>query len=304
MREKLPYPTFVMLGPNASCNYNCIFCNNSIVAKSNIDFADFVTSDIKNLVEHANIVDISGYGEVMISPEFKILVNSLSKNRTKFSFSTNGYAFVTEMIDYLNNSSLYYITVSLNSLNPITYKRLMGVDGLERVLSNLDYLYSIKRNFILNISVVLNELVINELEDFVRYAHKNKVDKLRLSSLVHNNTEHMPELIIKDNTKYIAALVQAKKLADELHVSITTPNLSQDKTITDNKKKACRHPWNTVAINRYMQVIPCCFLGSMVMGDLKKETFDEIWNGDKYWDLRDSITNGNIKYCQKCLEFG
>jgi MoaA/NifB/PqqE/SkfB family radical SAM enzyme len=272
--------------------------------KSKLTLEDFVTPDVKGLIESASTVDISGYGEVMISPEFKTLVDSLSKNRTKFSMSTNGYAFIPEMVDYLNNSSLYYLTVSLNSLNPITYKRLMGVDGLEQVLSNLEYLYSIKRNFILNISVVLNELVISELEDFVRYTNKNKVNKLRLSPLIANNTEHMKELIIKDNTKYIDALVSVTKLAKELGVSIVTPNLSQDKSVVDIKKKRCRHPWNTTAVDCNMYVIPCCFLGSMIMGNLKEETFEEIWNGDKYWDLRDSITNGNIKYCQKCLEFG
>ena len=307
MPQKLEYPKFVLLGPNTICNYKCVFCHNPSMVKNDYTLLDFLTLDVEKLIEQADVVDISGYGETILSPHFKTMVDLLTKYKRKFSMSSNGYALTPDMINYLNSSSLYYITVSLNSLNLNTYKHLMGVDGLHRVLNNLDYICNvIKRKFHLNISIVLNELVMNDLEDFVRYAHKNKVNTLRLSPLVEHILDYPPEIIIKNKEKYIALLIYAKKLAGELGVTLSTPNLTSNRVGIDDKKRHCTIPWKVTAVDADMNVTPCCFLGKMFMGNLKdgKEKFEDIWNGEKYWELRNSITNGSIKYCQHCLEFG
>jgi MoaA/NifB/PqqE/SkfB family radical SAM enzyme len=306
-QSKLDYPKFVLLGPNTLCNYKCIFCHNPNMIKNDSTLADFLTPDVEKLIEKADVVDISGYGETILSPHFKTLVNLLTKYGRKFSMSSNGYALIPEIVDYLNNSSLYYITVSLNSLNSDTYKHLMGVDGLSKVLNNLDYLCNnIKRKFHLNISVVLNELIMNELEDFVRYVHKNRINTLRLSPLVEHITDYPPEIIIKDKSNYMVLLSYTKKLAEELGVKIMTPNLNMDRTGVDDKKRHCTIPWKVTAVDSNMNITPCCFLGKMYMGNLKdgKEKFEDIWNGEKYWELRNSILDGSIKYCKHCLEFG
>jgi len=275
--------------------------------KNDITLMGFLTPDIEKLIEKAQVVDISGYGEIVLSPYFKVMVELLNKYKRKFSMSSNGFALVPSMIDYLNNSSLYYITVSLNSLNHNTYKHLMGVDGLNRVLDNLDYICNnIKRNFHLNISIVLNELVMEEVEDFVKYAYKNKVDSLRLTPLTTSIKDYPPEIKISNQQNYITSLIKAKKLAQELGVKISTPNLSVDRTNVEDKIRKCDIPWKVVGVDANMNVTPCCNLGRMYMGNLKdgKEKFEDIWNGKKYWELRNSITDGSIKYCKHCVEFG
>ena len=305
--QKLEYPKLVLLGTNTICNYKCIFCNNPKMEKNDFTLVDFLTPDIEKLIERAEVVDISGYGEIILSPHFKTMVELLTKYKRKFSMSSNGFALIPEMIDYLNNSPLYYITVSLNSLNPDTYKKLMGVDGLNRVLSNLDYLCNrIKRNFHLNISVVLNELVMEEVENFVRYAHGNRVNSLRLTPLTTSIKDYPQEIKIIDQQKYITSLSNAKKLAQKLGVHISTPNLSSNRDNVEDKIRKCTIPWKVVGVDANMNVTPCCNLGRMYMGNLAngKEKFEDIWNGEKYWELRNSITDGSIKYCQHCVEFG
>ena len=304
---KLEYPELLLLGTNTRCNYKCIFCNNPKMEKNEPSLMNFLTPDIEKIIEKAQTVDISGYGEITLSPHFKTMIELLKKYNRQFSMSSNGFSLVPETINYLNNSSLYYLTVSLNSLNPDTYKRLMGVDGLNRVLNNLDYMCNkIKKNFHLNISVVLNELILNELEDFVRFAHINKVNSLRLTPLSTSIKDYPSEIQISNQQNYIASLINAKKLAQELQVKISTPNLSVDRTNIESKIKKCNIPWKVVGIDANMNVTPCCNLGRMYMGNLKdgKEKFEDIWNGKKYWELRNSILDGSIKYCKHCVEFG
>jgi len=305
--QKLEYPKLLLLGTNTICNYKCIFCNNPTMEKNDSTLMDFITPDIEKLIEKAEVVDISGYGEIILSPHFRMMVELLRKYGRKFSMSSNGYALTPPVIGYLNGSSLYYITVSLNSLNPDTYKTLMGVDGLSRVLENLDYLCnSITRDFHLNISVVLNELVMDELENFIKYAHKNKVNSLRLTPLTTSIEKYPPEIVIKDQSKYVSALIEAKKLAKELEVCLSTPNLDSNRDGVEEKIKKCDIPWKVVGVDADMNVTPCCNLGRMYMGNLKgsEEKFEDVWNGEKYWELRNSILDGSIKYCKHCVEFG
>src|SRR5207248_9005689 len=39
----------------------------------------------------------------------------------------------------------------------------------------------------------------------------------------------------------------------------------------------CHHPWTSVSINEKGEVYPCC-QSNLLMGDLKKSSFDDIWN--------------------------
>ncbi len=66
----------------------------------------------------------------------------------------------------------------------------------------------------------------------------------------------------------------------------------------DAPPKTCGNPWTHVHIKSDGLVYPCCF-SDEVMGDLRKESFDQIWNGKKYQDLRKSMRPGN--YWGSCL---
>lgn len=45
------------------------------------------------------------------------------------------------------------------------------------------------------------------------------------------------------------------------------------------------------------EVVPCCF-SDEVMGNVKNQTFEEIWYGDKYRKFRKRLMAGNFaKYC-------
>lgn len=57
----------------------------------------------------------------------------------------------------------------------------------------------------------------------------------------------------------------------------------------DAPPPACGNPWTHVHVKEDGLVYPCCF-SDEVMGDLRKQSFEEIWNGEKYQDLRRSLS--------------
>lgn len=65
----------------------------------------------------------------------------------------------------------------------------------------------------------------------------------------------------------------------------------------DAPPKTCGNPWTHVHVKSDGLVYPCCF-SDEVMGDLRRQSFEEIWNSPKYRDLRRSLSTG--KYWASC----
>lgn len=56
----------------------------------------------------------------------------------------------------------------------------------------------------------------------------------------------------------------------------------------DAPPKHCGNPWTHVRIDVEGKIYPCCY-NHTEMGDLTKQSFEEIWNGDLYTNIRKSI---------------
>lgn len=56
----------------------------------------------------------------------------------------------------------------------------------------------------------------------------------------------------------------------------------------DAPPRHCGNPWTHVRIDVDGKVYPCCY-NHTEMGDLNSQTFEEIWNGERYASLRQSI---------------
>lgn len=56
----------------------------------------------------------------------------------------------------------------------------------------------------------------------------------------------------------------------------------------------CKFMWKSMSVTWDGRVVPCCydFDARMVLGDLKTQTMDEIWNGPAYIELRKSEREG------------
>lgn len=62
------------------------------------------------------------------------------------------------------------------------------------------------------------------------------------------------------------------------------------------KKMYCTKPWNNVFIETNGDVYFCCFSGRPEgkIGNLKKNSFEEIWNDEESMKIRRDIMKGEI----------
>jgi radical SAM protein with 4Fe4S-binding SPASM domain len=64
--------------------------------------------------------------------------------------------------------------------------------------------------------------------------------------------------------------------------------------------------WNSCVITWDGRVVPCCFDKDAhhVLGDLKKQSFREVWHSKAYSDFRGALlmSRSNLEMCRNCSE--
>jgi hypothetical protein len=71
------------------------------------------------------------------------------------------------------------------------------------------------------------------------------------------------------------------------------------------RPKSCRSIWQPILHVLWTgEVVPCCydFDGSIVLGDLRSQTIEEIWHGEAYTSLREAHARGDLSQWPICLK--
>jgi len=66
----------------------------------------------------------------------------------------------------------------------------------------------------------------------------------------------------------------------------------------------CTDPWDLVHVNHKADVNPCC-MSQRPMGNLREQSFEEIWNGDTYRTFREKLLSSDPpEECRGCSKAG
>lgn len=290
------------------CNYHCVFCNREVKPEI-IRVKDILKFD--ELIENANIVDITGYGEITIHPDFAEIIKKFSAKKVPIRFVTNGSKLNKEYAQLLIQSEINEIVFSLNSLNPITYEKIHGNSSkIETVLENIDYLLSLNPTFPVRLSFVMTAWNFMEIPNFIKYVKDRigKIDTITCMGLTPTlNHIYSPDLIIKNTTENKEYLQSMRILAEKTGIKASILDLDNQTTSdspVDPKRlkriiKDCDWVYNKTFIEADGSVLPCCW-SRVNLGNIKNSSFKEIWLGNSYENLRNEILKGNLKYCHNC----
>lgn len=65
----------------------------------------------------------------------------------------------------------------------------------------------------------------------------------------------------------------------------------------------CAAPFVQMTLQPAGKVSPCCYHYAHVLGDINRQDFDAIWNGDRMRKLRREFLTGNIKTCRTKMRY-
>jgi cyclic pyranopterin phosphate synthase len=176
------------------CNLSCIYCHREGENASEGPLSAAEIAEVLRVAAGFGIrsVKFTG-GEPLLRPDLIEIVKSVPAGMES-SLTTNGTLLAGLAAD-LKQAGLRRVNVSIDSLDPATYRKIAGTDRLSDVLEGIDAalatgLTPVKLNM-----VVLKGINDHEVDDFLKYVRGNRDLVLQLIELMNfNDSDHHGDL--------------------------------------------------------------------------------------------------------------
>ncbi len=200
------------------CNVNCIYCHHDGMLDSSSEMTPDEIYEICRIAKLIGVekIRLSG-GEPLVRPDIVEIVEKVaSLDFRDISITTNGI-FLDKYAQNLRDAGLDRINVSLDTLNPETYKNIVGKNVLERVKSGIIKscevgMYPVKINM-----VVMNNINHNDIDEMFEFTKEHGVI-LQLIEIIESDSCDDNDF----NSKYHYKLDEYEKhlaeIADEIRV--------------------------------------------------------------------------------------
>ncbi len=287
----LPYPLPYSLAiePVNFCNLKCPECptgtDKLTREKGYMDFELFK----KNIDEQkSNLICLILHfqGEPLLHENICDFISYANKNNIYTMFSTNAQ-LLDSQFDDICKSGLDKLIISLDGLNQETYGKYRQNADISQVYKALSKIKNYKKTQ--RPQIELQFLVFkhneHEVKELKTVKSKYNIDKIAIKTAqIYNSPELVPE-----NENYSRYKKENGRL-----------------TIKSELKNSCRRMFSSAVITWDGYVVPCCFdkNAEFTMGNIKENSFREVWKSKKYSEFRKKIFTDrkSIKICRNCTE--
>ena len=302
-------PVTMDIEPTTGCNFRCTMCQVSSpnFSSKNLDFEMFkkVIKDNNQLLK----IKLQGMGEPLVNSKFFDMVDFASKRGIVSEITTNGSLLNEANIVKLFNSNLSRITISIDGATSETFEKIRVKSNFNEVVRNCKNLVKHFKKKIIRPEIsawcVIQNDNVSEFNKVYELCREIGFDKLTYQFYLSgwgkdewniiNKNKRIDIKNIKDQIKE----VQIKGSKEGMEVNIFDENLL-------SFSRQCVWPWESSYISKTGDVVPCCIIGDekvVSFGNIKDNSFKEIWNSEKYKNFRKDIKNNKIPdYCKNCYK--
>jgi MoaA/NifB/PqqE/SkfB family radical SAM enzyme len=173
LKNKIGRQTSLVLAHEVTkeCNLKCTFC--TYWRERRVSELDL--EEIKGIIRQAKELGVCMYcvtgGEPLLRDDIAEIVRYASRENMITSLVTNGILLADRIPDIAPH--LDFLTISIDTLNRDTYKKLRGYDCLNRVVAGVDKYIEVRDGFPgmnVNVNSVLMADTLNEVVDLVHFA--------------------------------------------------------------------------------------------------------------------------------------
>jgi len=280
-------PITVELDMSNICNHRCPECSGCYFQNRNSDLLpiDLANNIIKQLVEaEVRGLIFTGGGEPLCHPHIKEVVRLAYNLGLDIGFITNG-SLINEEIARVLLECCTWLRVSLDAASAETFERIHGMDGnaFDKVVDNIALLTKMKRELKCRTTIGVGYLTCDytkdEMYDMAILCKKLSIDYLQFRPMQMHNSgkfEYHRNDIKKEIFKCLKLSGDGYKVLYSRHKY----DMMRKKDYGRNYQECYGQQFATViAADSKMYV--CCHMrgyNKYCLGDLMKNTFEEIWN--------------------------
>lgn len=283
-------PPVIFVELTQNCNLHCVMCRSSKDNNSKLNMPlTLFYKLVDSLFPFAHTVDLRGWGESTILPDFEERLFETIVAGPRVRLVTNALALKQSTWKLLMDSDSS-VVVSVDAAFPETYK-LLGRGSMEKLIASLDAGSSARDGSCkgrIMFNTVLNSLNLEELPDIVCMASRYKISRVTVFPIIIDRKN--PLHLIHRRTTIQKYIYRAASMAREFQVELRLGAcLDEGTLVSDALRRRCLHPWSYIYIDYAGRVGYCDHLighPELTIGDLAKDSFDNIWNGLAFQQLR------------------
>ena len=310
----MPLPEYVQLEPTIRCNYDCSGCTRLTALKDRkLDISVNEVQKILQLIPTLKKIKLMGLGEPFLHPEYEKILKLFREKKLRLWSISNGSLLFRERHRNLVHNYYEDITISLDTTDAKEFSEIRaGGPGLERILNTIRILIKERNEGYSNISVGIafavghmNYKKINQSYDL---ALDLGVDYMHITSIENWTIKGQPSY-----SRYASYAASSRKLQKEIDKSVLKlrGKLLAKGIISGYKNSSlrlnnCHWPFNGLNITVEGIATPCCIRMDPKVHEmenlLKLNNFEDLWNGEKYINLRKTHINkdSNNIMCGSC----
>ena len=282
-------------------------------------------------------IDLYGWGEPLFNPDYEKIFDYIANNFSglAINISTNGILFNEKWTEKFLALDKAEVNFSVNAAKGETYRRLTGSNQFENVISNIKRLTGLrekmgKKDLHVSLSYVATIENIRELPQYVNLAAHLKADCIKVQDVMILNEETEKISLINEPELAYEVYKTTEKLASEQKINIFfyifhnvdyfqdeagkikafdignqgTVSKSEEVPSPYVSRTNCFEPWEVFQVCANGDVWPCCRFENLPgtsLGNIYKQSFEDIWNGKAYRYFRATInTNNPPRVCAIC----
>lgn len=290
-------PMTISIEPTTACNLRCPECPSglrSFTRKTGNLKKDFFTQTVDQIADRLIYLIFYFQGEPYINPDFLNMVKYANAKGLYTISSTNGHFLDDSNCKDTISAGLDRLIISIDGTTQETYESYRIGGKLETVIKGAKNLVAWKKEMKSTTPhIVFQYLVVkpneHQIPEIYALAKEIGVDEVKLKTAQIYDYKEGHELIptIDKYSRYRKTIGGAYEIKNEL-------------------LNHCWKLWHACVITWDGMVVPCCFDKDAThrLGDLKQDTFVDIWKSKSYQTFRKSLLKGRdqIDICTNCTE--
>ncbi|MCK6446437.1 MAG: radical SAM protein [Planctomycetes bacterium] len=274
-------------------------------------------------------------GEPTYSPNFVDYVRRAARANQRIRLVTNGTYLEREAVAAAIAEHVAEVRVSIDAASERTYEAIRVGSRWKRLCAGLERLSELRRSAPFGrtsrvaFCFVLMRSNVDELPAFVELAARFGAERVHAQHVIAMTDASVGESLLAEPERYDAAWALARRRAHELGVALEAPQpfgggpnaIPRDARTPESADEVaahaagldpalagfavpCRSPNQAIVVLYDGRVFACCHPlahEKMQLGDLRRQSFEAIWNGPSARFLRAGMKTGDAPWlCRTC----
>lgn len=272
------------------CNLRCPECSSGsgrMQRERGYMDLDLFKRVMKELRPYLYNTNLYFQGEPMLHPLFFAFLANTEKIHT--TISTNGHFLSEENSEKIVRSGLNKLIISLDGIDQETYSSYRISGDFNTVIDGIKNVTGARKRFNSSLKI--------EIQCLVNKLNESQIPRIRdLANMV--KAEFRLKSMQITEKKNIGYWLPLNRKAGRYKLK------NGEYVIKNSLPDRCARLWFNPVMTWDGKVIPCCFdkNAEYILGDLKQDSFRDIWDGPKYRIFRKSILSERsmIEICRNC----